>query len=291
MTTDISLDLPQIAGRQRLESNVFKNRCTVYVKTYKNKIQSWVEFDSDKEMKWRECKRFCNEMNKVSQDSLKGITINADEYPFAIKYQDPLTGQLMIKNSVNALISMEHAWELRNLVYKDRKSVQCLVNQGNLHIENSHDIPLDVFDFNSDFLQVNDTAVRMRMFCEYFDAHPGFQQYMGRMFDVSAEYINYYRCLGTERLAKHQFILSRIEPEYNAVCSREFLATAVYSCFGNGGDFTKPNIKAVLRDIYKALNISIAAKATDLEDFYDMKEIKMSVDGQRVNGFRLTRRA
>lgn len=290
MTTDISLDLHQIVGRQRLEANVFKNRCTVFVKTTRGDLLSREEFDRQLKEKWKHSEQICNEWNKLSQKALAAITVKARECPYGVIYEDPITGKLLSKNSINALISEEHAWEMRNRVYRDHEIVQSLIVSENFSVGKRNELPPRLYDFYCDFLQVRGTAERMRMFCEYFDAHPEYRQYIGLLSYIGAEYKNYYETLGTERIAKHQFILSRIELEYEAVCQREFLECQYYTAFGDGGDFTKADIKAALREIYDTYNIPKAAKATELADYYDMQEIKLTIDGQRVNGFRLTRK-
>jgi len=289
MTTDISLDLHQIVGRQRLESNMFKDICTVFVKTTKGDMQTREEFDRMQKLKWEESQEICEHLNTLPQSALSAIKVDPSRCPYSVVYENPLTGKWLSKNCINALIAEEHAWDLRNRVYKDHDTVQHLISSENFALKRN-EMPPQVFDFYCDFLQVRGTADRMRMFCEFFDRYPDFRQYIGRLSYIGAEYKNYYNVLGTERIAKHQFILSRIEPEYEATCQREFLASVYYDCFGDGGNYTKADIKMALREIYDRYNIPKAAKATELAEFYNMQEIKITVNSQRINGFRLMRK-
>ena len=290
MATDISLDLHQIVGRQRLESNKFKNRCTVFVKTTKGELPTKEEFDKEQYLKWERSKRICEEWNYLSQDSLSAIKVNASKCPYGVIYEDPITGQWVSKNSINALLSEEHAWDLRNRVYKDHETVQYLMSCDDFTLTANDDLPLRVLNFYNEFLSVRGTADKMRMFCEFFDRYPDLKRYIGQLSSIDADYKNYYNLLGTKRIAKHQFVLSQIKPEYEATCKREFLASVYYDCFGDVGNYTKADIKSALREIYNRYNIPKAAKATELADFYNMQEIKITVNGQRINGFRLTRK-
>lgn len=289
MTTDISLDLHQIVGRQRLEENVFKDFCTVFVKTTKGDMLTREEFDRVQREKWELSEFICNDWNGLSQESLSAIMVNTAKCPYGVVYENPITREWISKNSLNAMISEEHAWDLRNRVYKDHETVQHLISSEDFSLNMHEELPPEVFEFYRCFLETRGTADKMCMYCKFFDTYPEFKQYIGQLYYISAEYKNYYEVLGTERIARNQFVLSRIEPEYEAASNREFLSTIYYECFGDGGDFTRADIKTRLKEIYSRYNIPKAAKATDMADYYEMHEIKLTIDGQRVNGFRLTR--
>lgn len=57
--------------------------------------------------------------------------------------------------------------------------------------------------------------------------------------------------------------------------------------FEVGKSYTKADIKAKVSEIYKKLSYKASPKATDLEEFFELKPCLITVDGKRVNGFKI----
>ena len=75
MTSDIALDLPQIAGRQRLDENLFKDKIHIFVKFSKSAIQDYNSFKQNQQLKENTTDSICNEWGQLSQHAIEAIKV------------------------------------------------------------------------------------------------------------------------------------------------------------------------------------------------------------------------
>ena len=101
------------------------------------------------------------------------------------------------------------------------------------------------------------------------------------------EYQKYYDFYGTSGCKSKEFVKKNLEKGFiNNI--REDSIT-INSIFNIGASYTKKDIKQKLKDIYSSLGISKTPKATDLEKYFVIDEVKISnpETGKRENGFKL----
>ena len=69
--------------------------------------------------------------------------------------------------------------------------------------------------------------------------------------------------------------------------SKNDLKTLVQEEFKEGDRIAKSDIKERLAEIYNKIKYKKTPKANDLEEWFDLKPVLITVEGKRVHGFEL----
>jgi hypothetical protein len=288
MTSDIALDLPQIAGRQRLDENLFKDKIHIYVKFSKSEIEDYYFFKQNQHEREQTTDCICNDWSQLSQLALSATGVKQKECPYGVIYQDPTQGdRWVVKKSNNAIVAEDRAWKLRNMIYVNNQVFSCLLSDNGMNVQHVAPLPDVVGDFYTRFLMCGDSRMKMQMYCEFFDQNPALLAWADQLVKIPAEYKNYYRALGSTVISRCGYILSRIKPFYENSLQTENIMLAVLQNFKPGNTYRKEDIKKTLQAIYAGLGLSKVAKATDLEEFFVLHEAVLTSGGVRKKAFNL----
>lgn len=171
LSVDITLDLPQILGRQRLEENPWKNRATLYYKVIKASNEETLdEFEKRIREKLEKTESLLRSY-KNALDIDKHIL--AEKYKFAAKvgnYRDDYvavdtrSGKDLIPVS-NLLVQLadERTYEIQQIEFKDRFSVFCQVEGVGSKIINKDTV--EVENFLEEFNSYTKFIDKMKLFC------------------------------------------------------------------------------------------------------------------------------
>ena len=100
----------------------------------------------------------------------------------------------------------------------------------------------------------------------------------------------YYNVLGPERCKSLSYDTSRLRKDLSVMAfSTEILTTEVYKEFKEGQKVSRANVKQKLQSIYDLVGYSKKAKASDLEEYFEVRNTTVS-DPVRTNGFELIKR-
>ena len=150
-----------------------------------------------------------------------------------------------------------------------------------------------VINFLRQFEETPYFTDKMKLLCE--------SGFTGRDLDdilncIPLDFRNYYVTLGTEKIKSLSYQKSKLELEYerqknNQQCSVS-LEERVYSTFKIGDKLLRADIKLQLEKIYDSCNIKSSPKATDLENYFELKVINITdlVSGKRVKGYEILKR-
>lgn len=285
MCTDLSLDLLQIIGRQRLSENHFSKKCYIFVKKTQGEIEDETVFKSKQRSRWMTSASICNDWNGLSQQSLSATIVNHEICPYGVIYQDPLNGSYIAKNCINALIAERHAWEMRNRIYTNHETVQSIIIRNGLEIIQNQNLPPLLQLFVEEFLRLKSDEDRMKHYADFFDCHPNLLQTIN---SIPPKFYNFYRTYGTDMLRSFNYNMEVLSEKYQVTKEHAALRQELPLYFHVGEKYSKEFIKTKLADIYAKLNICRNAKATDLSDFYNIREVKMTENGKRKNCFLIT---
>ena len=288
MTTDIALDLPQIAGRQRLDDNPFKDRIHIYVKYSKGDVQEYSQFKMDQQQRESDTDSICSEWSQLSQMALGAISVKHKNCPYGVIYQDASQNdRWVVRKSENAIVAEDRAWKLRNKIYVNNEVFSCLLRDNGFNVQQAVVLPDEVGEFYTAFLTCGDSVKKMQLYCEFFDQNPALLAWADQLVKIPAEYKNYYRALGSTVISRCGYILSRIKPFYENSLQTENIMVAVLQNFKPGNTYRKEDIKKTLQAIYAGLGLSKVAKATDLEEFFVLHEAVLTSGGVRKKAFNL----
>ena len=279
LAVDITLDLPQILGRQRLLENPWKNRAELYFK-------STIKDETVEQLKER-----VNQKKSSTEILLRSYNnaLDIDRHTLAEKYQRSAKTE-SYKNdyvAVNTrggndmfpvfnnlvMISEIRAFEIQQVDYKDRFTVINQIRQNEQEVEICLDsvgeflIKFDNFSFFTD---------KMRLLCE---SDLTLDEINSVLELIPIDYKNYYITLGKDRVRSLSYQKSKLKLEYEKQKSfqrkTDTLLNSIYSTFLVGNRYSNTFIKEKLGEIYNNLDIQSSPKATDIENYFYVKKVQI----------------
>jgi hypothetical protein len=128
----------------------------------------------------------------------------------------------------------------------------------------------------------------MKLLCDIYFQYPTFYvQYANSPLQtiVPIEYQNYINLLGFERIRALSYqeneIIRYIQSQSNLRNS------TIISIFSVGSKYSKAQIKEMLREFYTTNNITKTPKASDLEEYFNLKTCKVKINDKWENGFEI----
>ena len=131
---------------------------------------------------------------------------------------------------------------------------------------------------------------KLKLLCEYGLSQDSINIVLGQISD-SDEIKSYYLSITPSRLRALGYNVTRIKRELNIVTfSQELLEKSMYLEFKVGDRLSLSDIKVKLINIYESINYDRKAKATDLENYFEVKKCTINLPGKRVNGLEIINR-
>ena len=304
LAVDISEDLPQILGRQRLTENPWKNSATFFYRStanYRNMKEK--DFNAEIERKMNKTKSLLSLYEKGDNSEKYSLADNCQKVAKSYNYKDDYVGVNMIYNKLddgrvikilkpkmNQLVYVNElrAFRIQQIDYKDRFTVFATIRK-NL-------TPDDIVNVEvSNFLRIYETKTTMydklKLLCEYDMSNKAKDIILSQISD-SDEIKSYYQVLGPDRLHKLGYSVTLIKKELGiATFSPELLISTIYRNFNVGDKILFTDLKEKLSNLYASINYNVNAKATDIFNYFEAKEYMTSieVDGKkkRVRGYKL----
>ena len=152
----------------------------------------------------------------------------------------------------------------------------------NNELQDIYDNLVQEFDKDKDFVR------RMKLLCDIYFQYPTFYvQYANSPLQtiVPIEYQNYINLLGFEKIRSLECREKNIVDYINS--QNNLQSNPITSLFSVGSKYSKAQIKEMLREFYTTNNINKTPKATDLEEYFNIKPCQF-IDkslGKRVDGF------
>ena len=298
MAVDITLDLPQILGRQRLSENPWKNEIELYVKCIMpGNIQLREEFDTMRKTKLMATNKLMMSYQDT-RDEAKGEL--ADQLEFIAKTLHFKKNYISVNNHAgrckivveNKLVQIaeERAFDIQQVEYSSRFSVFSAIKDS-LRLDSINDIHTSgesVEVFLNKYKNCETGSDRLKVVCT-FNFYSKEDQQEAFLNYVPLSYRNYYYGLGPDKCKDLKYDISRIKLELQAVCYREKLTSCVLNAFVLGEKYTKSSIKSKLSEIYESISYDRKAKASDLGEWFEIAPCKLKNpdSGKWEHGFEI----
>ena len=292
LAVDITLDLPQILGRQRLLENPWKNRATLYYRSIlKQNIKTGnylKDFVGEKRSKTEELLAIYNKCNTKEKHTL------AETYLYVAKsknYKDNYVAVnthagkdlLPVFNNL-VMISEIRAFQIQQVDYKDRFTVFKTITDEFDTLDNNSIIDI-VDEFNSLTLFPD----KMKVLCDIKDLS---SNEINSILDlVPIVYKNYYLTLGKDKIKALRYKKNLLEREYNRILNNQSkaddLKELIYKTIEVGNRYTRQALKIIVSDIYKESGIESTPKASILSEYFEIKKVLITnkTTGIRENGY------
>jgi hypothetical protein len=295
LAVDISEDLPQILGRQRLFKNPWKNEAIFYYRsTCDYRKISQEEFDKEIERKKRSTNNllsaFSTALDDAKYDLAKTYQKNTKSYNYKDDYiavNEHRGGTLIPVLNNLVLVNEIRAFRIQQIDYKDRFTVFSTIHNT---LSSDDIINQKVSEFLREYQKLGTFKSKLKYLCEY-----GFSdEVAGIVLDQIGEHDNiksYYISLGSQKLRALGYDKYKIEKELGIVTfSYELLESSIYSEFKVGDKLTLSSIKDRLDYLYKSISYTATPKATDLEKFFEIKNSSIYEDGKKIKCYTLLKK-
>ena len=299
LALDISLDLPQIAGRQRKETNPFKNIINLFYKTKRkgDNNLSYEEFKNLQDQRRDSTKELLEGFKNLSNRQRQEYLLKLKDSIKVAQYQRDFIGISKITNLpvYNTLIeiSNERAWEVSQKDYQDKISVtSALSEQGffEKHYKNEDDrIASDFLD--NHFYQTGFFHEKMRLYCEFCDiygSNSGIMDIINHRI-TNPRFKQFYSYFGTKGCSSRNYQEGNLLEAWRNDSKDDILKSEILKIFKLGDRYSMKDLKTIVGDIYRKLGITKTPKATDLGNYFKLVKTRITLpDKTVVSGFKLT---
>ena len=221
-------------------------------------------------------KEFYNSFTIILKNKIKKIIEEQEQFNSLSLTCLPSYIILPITNTEYDLISEdEFIEELKNLkkVYFDKESL--LIDQ-----------------FLNEFNQDKNFERKMKLYCDFLDQYPKYQEILKTDSRIPRDYSLYYSILGSIKIRSVSYIESNIRNIIDQVLKKDEISGTILHTFFVGNKYTKKYIKEKLQEIYNQFNIKKSAKASDLEEYFFMKRsqsVEKDLNGnkKKIEGFEI----
>ena len=306
LAVDISEDLPQILGRQRLDENPWKNCATFYYKTTadynkmtKDDFDKWLNFKTNRTQNLLSIYRKGNNSEKedLAEEYLNLTkTYNYKNNYVAVNKKYDELGNIELIPKMNKLVYVNEvrAFNIQQIDYKDRFTVFSKITT---NITSNSIVNIRVSEFLKYYQKTTLKLDRLKLLCELFESDDTceiFNLVLDQLQD-SDQVKSYIVNLGIKRIKELGFNLSRLNKELGIVAfSPELLQEKIYSEFKEGDKRTLVDIKETLKSIYSSINYKKTPKAVDIGEYFEIKMYSGSeiINGkrQRIRGYNLIKK-
>ena len=134
----------------------------------------------------------------------------------------------------------------------------------------------EVSEFLGIYTELTTIYDKLKLLCEYGLSEDAINIVLGQIND-SDEIKSYYITLGPQRLKGMGYHITKIRKALGIISfSRELLDNTILSNFNVGDKLSNFSIKEKLGILYRSINYTATPKATDLEEYFEVKEAKIN---------------
>ena len=293
MTVDVSVDLQQIIGRQRLDTNPFRNTATLYFNTRKSKVTEEELENSIKEKKDKTKKQIDNfnaVPNKDEQLQMMENTIrqqgHKEHYCCIIKDAD--NNVRIVENEILE-ISERRAWEVTNRIYNNDFSMCRALRVGAVVTKSSGSDDPEVQRIFKEWNLDNQFPRKARLYCDLYDNFP---ELLEDCTFIEGKYKKYHDALGKEGFEalcwREDYIRQAIEPTPFDKLPKDQIAVKLIDALKTDKTYTKSEVKDLLQGIYKELNIAGKPSASDISEYLTCEDRTVRMKGKLIATFKVT---
>lgn len=298
LALDISLDLPQIAGRLRDDENPFKNIINLFyrIKRKGEIALTYEEFKKSQEKKLNSTKELLSIFEKCTDSEKQEYLLKLKSDIKVSQYSRDFVSISKITNQPvhNYLIEVanDRAWKVSQKDYQDKISVtRSLSDQGfgiGEYKDESDRIASEFLD--GYFYQTGIFEEKMRMYCEFCDHYENNLEVLDIINHriTNPRFKQFYDYFGTKGCSSRGYREKNLLEAWGNDSKEEILKKEIHLIFKTGDRYSAKDLKIILRELYKKLGITRTPKATDLGKYFKLIKTRITLpDKTVVNGFKL----
>ena len=273
MAVDISLDIPQIMGRQRLPENPWKNIGELYYINSFNQL-TIDQFNDYVEQKMKKTEEYLklNELYDLKKDLFDTYLEPFLFYKENVKYEneysvimiDPTSNRKVFEINTLAILAEKRAYEVQNSDYTNTSQFA------------SAGLDLQVSKVTEFFEKFNNTKLfvdRLRLVCEYKSILSPIE-FNVILTQVPTKIYNIINQIGTDKCKALSYNITDINRIISNKSKRDLIIDDIRPKLVKGEKYTSEKIKSLLKETYDKLGINITPKVKDFEEDYFKGKVK-----------------
>lgn len=289
LTIDVSVDIQQIIGRQRLDSNPFKNKATLFFKTKASDMTEEALNESIRqknEKTNRQIENFDSAPHKT--DFIEGLNKKPNHKEnYCCISKDEKGNQVIEKNPLLELAD-RRAWEITNKIYNNDFSMFTAL-RSNMTVTKETDC--DDPGIRALFQKWNNLKCfkdRALFYCKTSEENP---EILDKCSFIPGKYRDYYEALGKEGMEllgwREDYIKNAIAPIPFEQRPNNEILKKLKEKLEVGKFYTKAEVKELLCRIFEDLGLKGKPSASDICFYLNCEEKSKRVDGKKVAGFQI----
>ena len=287
---DIATELVQIAGRQRLACNPFRQFLTfVY-----NVNAEEVEQETFNE---HLCRKVNVTLDEIRDNNNAGEALRAKRIkdfrriPDNVKYQDSYTmydeqkGEFVFNRL--AYVNEQYCFDVQKFNYQNGVIVKKLLQDSSFDV--SENQTYAVYQEQLKHLIKKEPFVdMMQAYCEY-RAKQGLivNLAMSTLESKYPELRYYYEALGVDRIKALNYKEKKLLNEIHIMKTKNKIRHELHGIIHIGDRILTTDIQQTLRVVYDRLGVDKSPKAADLNEFFEIHPVKIPTANGRKNGFEI----
>ena len=297
LAVDISQDLPQILGRQRLKENPWKNNAIFYYKlTCDYRKITKEDFDLYINKKLSKTEDLLSAYNTSANNKIKNSL--AETYLYVANNRNyksdyvavnthGSTCMLPVFNNL-VYVSELRAFDIQQIDYKNRFSVFCTID-ANIN-QPSNIVNNELKNFFNIYESLDTFYDKLKLFCNYEFSEKIISEIILQQLDEQIKL--YITILGIDKVRALGYNKTRLDRELSIkLFGENNLENFIKDTFKIGEKYTLSDLKIKLSKLYKSINYNKTPKASDISSFFEIKEVMLSqsIDGKkkRVRAYEL----
>lgn len=288
MALDVSIDLQQILGRQRLEENPFRNTATLFFKTKAG--QDKREIDMAVQEKKEETQKQIENFNSAPHKELviEALRDNIKRYNHSNHYcciVEDANHNVTVEENELLIASEKRALEIANKIYQSDYSMYCALKGGvdaQAKIDSKDE---DLQTLYEAWVKDGSFKRKAQLYCQMYEGIPKVLEKFNAF--IPPKYKEYHDALGYDGMKARKWQESDIKKaieeanrnipiDHNAIYSEIVKRVAV------GKMYSKGYLKEMFKDIYKQLKIHGKPTASDISNYITVKETSIRKSRKKI---------
>ena len=266
LTIDVSVDIQQIIGRQRLNSNPFKNMATLYFNTKKSDMTEEAMNKSIRqknEKTNRQIENFNSAPHK--DDFIEGLNKRPNHKEnYCCISKDEHGNQVIEKNPLLELAD-RRAWEITNRIYNNDLSMFTALS---VNMNVTKDTDNDDSEVKVIFRKWNEIKNFKDRAVFYCEASKNIPDVLDKCSFIPAKYKEYYEALGEEGMEnlgwREDYIKNAIAPIPFEQRPNDKIMEKLKANLEVGKFYAKSEVKELLCNTFKELGLKGKPSASDI---------------------------
>lgn len=288
LSMDISIDLYQILGRQRLEENVFRRYVNLFFDVDNGINLTIYEARKNIEERIKKSKNVMdifNQMPDEAKNSMQGKFRSAQELE---KYKEDYVVVVESRQAgnfeaiMNYLVMAAEYWvlDIRGQQYCNEQHMLEELRKGGydtiVSVPNNQVLTNFLLDFN----KTPNFSERMKLYIDFINSYPESKEELLAIPSVPIKYPDYLRWLGSGCIGSCGYDEKRI----NACLDTKKIRKEVQHVFRIGEEYSTDDCKSMLGEIYQRLGIKRTAIGKDITKYAKVTNRRKKIDqtGKRV---------